>query len=68
MLLFPKNSQYLKSLDIGLWEVGAKGPLNGVGKCDGQTDRQTNILTIQIIESIGPEGRYFENSLTQETT
>ena len=31
----------LKSLDIGLQEVGAKRPLNLVRKCDRQTDRQT---------------------------
>ena len=29
-LLFPKDSENLKSLDIGLWEVGAKRRLNGV--------------------------------------
>ena len=28
--------------DIRLLEVGAKRPLNGVRKCDGQTNRQTN--------------------------
>ena len=38
----PKDSKYLESLDIGLWEMGAKRPLNGVRKCDGQTDKQTN--------------------------
>ena len=32
LLLFPKNSKYLTNLDIGLWEVGAKWPLNGVNK------------------------------------
>ena len=31
-LLFPKESQYLKSLDIELLEVGAKRCLNGVNK------------------------------------
>ena len=31
-LLFPKDSENLKSLDIGLWEVGAKRRLNGVNK------------------------------------
>ena len=41
-LLFPKDSEYLKSLDIGLWLVWAKRPLNGVKKCDGQTDKQTD--------------------------
>ena len=28
---------------------------------DRQTDRQTNIWTFRLIESIGPEGRCFEN-------
>ena len=27
--------KYLKSFDIGLWEMGAKRLLNGVRKCDG---------------------------------
>ena len=31
-LLFPKYSENLKSLDIGLWEVGAKRHLNGLIK------------------------------------
>ena len=31
-LLFPKNSEYLKSLDIGFQEVGAKKRLKGVNK------------------------------------
>ena len=30
--LFPKDSKTIKSLDIGLQEVGAKRPLNGVRK------------------------------------
>ena len=32
-LLFPKDFEYLKFLDIGLQEVGAKRPLNWVNKC-----------------------------------
>ena len=40
-LLFPKDSKSLKTLDIGLWKVGTKIHLNGVRKCDGQTDKQT---------------------------
>ena len=31
-LLFPKNSESLKILDIRLWEVGAKRPLQGTSK------------------------------------
>ena len=30
---------------------------------DKQTDRQTNIWTFRLIESIGPEGRCFENGI-----
>ena len=33
-LLFPKGSKNQKSLDIRLWEVGAKRPLNGVRNND----------------------------------
>ena len=33
-LLFPNDSKYLKSLDIGLLELGEKRQLNGVKKCD----------------------------------
>ena len=40
-LLFPKTYENLKGLAIGLWKVGAKRPLKGVRKCDGQTDKQT---------------------------
>ena len=36
LITFPKDSENLKSLDIELWKVGAKKPLNGVRKCDGQ--------------------------------
>ena len=31
-LLFPKNSESLNILNIQLWEVGAKRPLNGTSK------------------------------------
>ena len=41
-LPFHKDSEYLKSLNIGLWELGAKRPLNGVRKCDRQTHKQTH--------------------------
>ena len=61
-LLFPKDFEYLKNLDIGLWEMVAKRLLNGVRKCDGLTDKQTNIQAFQLIERIGPEGRFFENA------
>ena len=55
-----------KILDIRLQEVGAKRRLNGTSKVsthtDGETDRQTDRRTFRLIESIGPEGRCFENS------
>ena len=41
-------------------ESGAKRPLNGVSKFDGQTNTQTHIQTFRLIERIGPEGRFFE--------
>ena len=31
-LVFPKDLDNLKSLDIGVWEVGAKRRLNGVNE------------------------------------
>ena len=60
----PKDSKNLKRLDIRLREVGAKRMLNGVRNCDGQTNRHTDISTI---ERIGPEGRFFENCLTESS-
>ena len=53
-LLFLKYSENLKSLNIGLGEVEAKRSLNGVRKCDGQTDTHTNIVTYR---KIWPRGR-----------
>ena len=47
-------------MDIQLWEVGAKRRLNGTSKSE-QTDRHTHTRTFRLIESIGPEGRCFEN-------
>ena len=60
-LLFPKDSESLKILEIRLWEVGAKIPLNGTSKVNRRTDGQTHRRKFQLIESIGPEGRCFEN-------
>ena len=51
--LFPKDSKTIKSLDIGLQEVGAKKPLNGVRKWDKQTNTETDIRTFLLIEKIG---------------
>ena len=38
----PKDSEYLKILDIRLREVGAKTRLNGTSKVNTQTDKQTD--------------------------
>ena len=63
-LLFPKDSESLKILDIRLRKVGAKRPLNGTSKVNRQThrrsDKHTDRWTFWLIESIGPEGRCFE--------
>ena len=48
-------------MDIRLREVGAKRRLNGTSKVNRQTDGQTDGRTLRLIESIGPEGRCFEN-------
>ena len=65
-LLFPKDSESLKILDIRLRKLGAKRPLNGTSKVNTHTDRQmdrrTDGRTFRLIESIGPEGRCFENT------
>ena len=60
-LLFPKDSESLKILDIQIREGGAKRPLNGTSKVNRRTDRHTDGRTFRLIESIGPEGRCFEN-------
>ena len=60
-LLFPNDSER-KKLYIGLWEVEAKRPMNGVRKkCDGQT--HTHLGTFQLIERIRPEVTFFENQV-----
>ena len=65
-LVFPKDSESLKIFDIQLREVGAKRPLNGTSKVNRQTDTwthgPTDRQTFRLIESIGPEGRCFENT------
>ena len=57
-LLFPKDSESLKILDIGLREVGAKRRLNGTSKVNIQTnkhtDRQTDISTYRKHRPRGP--------------
>ena len=51
------DSKSLKMVDTRLQEVVAKRRLNGTSKVNTQTDTRTN----QLIESIGLEGRCFEN-------
>ena len=60
-LLLPKDCTSLKILDIQPWEVGAKKSLNGTSKMNTWTDKQTDKRKFRLIESIGPEGRGFEN-------
>ena len=60
-LLFPKDSEPLKISDIRLREVGAKRLLNGTSKVNRRTNTPTDRRTNRLIESIGPEGRCFEN-------
>ena len=60
-LLFPKDSESLKILDIRLQEVGGKKTFKRYLKSE-QTHRHTDWLTFWLIESIGPEGRCFENT------
>ena len=53
-LLFPKDSESLKILDIRLWEVGAKRPLNGTSKVNTRTDTRTDISTYRKHRPRGP--------------
>ena len=61
-------------MDIQLQEGGAKRRLNGTSKknrrTDGQRDRRTHTRTdgrtFRLIESIGPEGRCFENKKSEK--
>ena len=66
-LFSSKNSKALKVLDIQLGEGEAKRHLNATSKSE-QTDKHTHGRTNQLIESIGPEGRGFENVYTKETS
>ena len=52
-ITFPQGFRISKKL--GHWTSGSGGkrPLNGVRKCDGQTDRQTDTRTSRLTESIG---------------
>ena len=56
-LLSPKDSEYLKILDIQLQEVGAKRRLNGTSKVNRQTDKHTDRQTdISTYRKHGPRG------------
>ena len=55
-LLFPKDSESLKILNIRFREVGAKRPLNGTSQVNRRTDGHTDGRTDEYFESIGPEG------------
>ena len=59
-LLFPKDSESLKILYIRLRKVGGKRRLISTSKVNTHTDGQTDRRTFRLIESIGPEGRWFE--------
>ena len=41
-LLFPKDAESLKILNIQFWKVGTKRRLNGTSKMNTQTDKQTD--------------------------
>ena len=52
-LLFPKDSEYLKSLDIGIQKVGAKSLFNKEEKM-WRTDKNTGISTYRKNQPRGP--------------
>ena len=58
--LLPKDSKSLRLLDIRLHKVEGKRRLNGTSKSE-QANTQTHTRTNRPIESMSPEGRYFEN-------
>ena len=63
-LLFPKDSESLKILDIQLQEGGGKNTFKRYLKSEHtnrRTPRRKRRRTFRLIESIGPEGRCFEN-------
>ena len=70
-LLFPKDSESLKILDIRLREVGAKRPLNGTSKVNTYTDRQTDKhMDISTCRKHRPRGpmlwKYFDHPSPQK--
>ena len=62
LLLFPNDSESLKIFDIRLREMGAKRPLNGTLKVNGQTNRQTHRQTdISTYRKHRPRGPMLRN-------
>ena len=60
-IIFPKDSESLKLLDIQLREVEAKRRLNGTSKVNKHTNRQTDTQTdISTYRKHPPDGRCFE--------
>ena len=68
-LLFPKDSESLKILDIRLREVGAKRPLNGTSKVNRQTDRHTDTQTDRqpARQTCGQTGRQTDRQAGRQT-
>ena len=64
-ITFPQGFQISKNIGHPTLGSGGKKTVKRYLKSeqtDKQTDRQTHIWTFRLIESIGPEGRCFENS------
>ena len=55
-----QDQKYQKPKYMNFLKKGKKS-LTGTSKVNTQTDRQTDRRTFRLIESIGPEGRCFEN-------
>ena len=70
-ITFPQGFRISKNIGHRTSRSGGKRPLNGTSKVNRQTDRQTdkptNIWTFRLIESIGPEGRCFENFIIKQS-
>ena len=65
-ITFPQRFQISKNIGHPTSGSGGKKTVKRYLKSeqtDKQTDKQTNIWTNRLIESIGPEGRCFENIL-----
>ena len=68
-IIFPQGIRISKNIGHLTSRSVAKRPLNGTSKVNRQTDtqkdKQTQIGTFRLIESIGPKGRCFENQKSQ---